>query len=105
MRGPAMEQRQHPTDHLVTEAGEPAGLSRRQVVEVATQHLDEHQLGQPGEDAPGAGPAESGLLSELGDEIAQPGVRHTPHVHPARKRLEQWVEGSAVAAEEPADER
>src|SRR6266545_7301090 len=55
MIGPRMEERQHPTDHLVMEAGEPAGLSRRQVLEIATKHLDEHQLSQSGEDANGAG--------------------------------------------------
>ena len=105
MAGPAVQQRQHPADHLIPEAGEPAGLPRRQVVEVAAKHLDEHQLGQPGEDGVGPGPAEPGLLGDLAGEAAEPGARHAPHVHPAGERREQGVERPAVAAEEPADER
>jgi hypothetical protein len=57
-----MEQSQHSADHLITETGEPAGLSRRQVLQVAPQHLDEHQLAQSGEDAVGARPAETELF-------------------------------------------
>lgn len=105
MAGPGMEQRQRPADHVIAEAGEPAGLTRRQVVEVATQHVDEHQLGQSGEDAIGPGPAEAGLLGHLAGEAAKPGVRHPPHVHPPWERRKQGVERTAVAAEEPANER
>ena len=105
MAGPGMEQRQHPAHHFVAEAGQPAGLSLRQVLEIAAQHLDEHQLRQPGEDRVGAGPAEPGLLGQLAGEAAEPGARHATHVQPARERGEQGIERPAVAAEKTADER
>ena len=100
-----MEQRQHSADHVIPQAGEPTGLSRRQVVEVATQDLDEHQFGQPGQYLIGPGAAEAGLIGHLAGEAVKPGLRQAPQVHPARERLEQGVERTAVAAEEPADGR
>src|SRR4029077_11245607 len=89
---------------FITETGEPTGLSGRQLVEVATKHLDEHHLGQSGEDGICPGPTEPGLFGQLAGETTEPGVRHAPHVHPARERRKQGVERPPVAAEEPTDE-
>ena len=105
VRGPAMQQRQRPPDHFVTESGEPAGLARRQVVEIAAQDLDEHQLRQPREDGVGPGAAEPRLLGHFAREAGEPGMRQAAHVHPAGQGREQRIERTSVAAEEPADER
>ncbi len=104
MRRPGVEERERPADDLVLEAGEPAGLSRRDPVEVPSDHLDEHQLGEPGDDGVRARPAEPGLLGELAREAAEPGGRQAAHVHSPRQRGEERIERAEVAAEIAADE-
>src|SRR5688572_902833 len=105
MVGAPMHDRQNAAHYLVAEAGEPAGLARWQVVEIAAHHLDEHHLRQPGEYTCRTRPAQPGLFGHLPGENAEPGARHSAHMEAAGKRGEQGIEGAPVAPEESADER
>ena len=105
MAGPGVQHREHAADDFVAEACEPAGLPGRQLLEIAAQQVEEHQLGEPGEDAIRPRPAEAHLLGKPAGEAVEPAVGHRGHVQSLGQRREERVERPQVAAEKSADER
>jgi hypothetical protein len=100
-----MQHGEHAADNSVAKPCEPAGLAGRQFLEVAAQQVEEHQLGEPGEDAVRPRPVEAHLLSKPPGKAVEPAVGHCGHVQSPGQRREEWVERSQVAAEKSADER
>jgi hypothetical protein len=97
---PLAQQRERPTDRRIPQGGEPAGLARRQRLEMGANNLDEHQLRKARQDQTATGPSLLRFLEHTAREAREPPAGRPSRDKDPGQRVQQGIERPQIASEE-----
>src|SRR5690606_9814751 len=99
----AVQQGQGAADLRVAQTGQPAGLGRRQRIQMVTHRLDEQQLRQPGQHGGRAGSLAGGLAQGAPERQVEPAAPHDLQRQQRRQQAQQGI-FRYLTADETADQ-